>query len=231
MRSGQLVGCEALVRWLHPQRGLLMPGTFIRTAEETGLILPLGMWVLEEACRQLAEWRAAEPEWLRMTMSVNLSPKLFTQPDLVPQIQTVLERTGLPPDRLKLELTEGVLVENPQEAAAMLRDLRAMSIGICIDDFGTGYSSLAYLNRFAVDVLKIDRSFVATLGEGNERLDLVRNILRLAADLGLSVVAEGVETPEQRQFLADLDCEFMQGYHFCRPASAETIWRDLRPRA
>ncbi len=230
-RDAGVIGFEALVRWHHPERGLVYPDAFIRTAEETGLILPLGMWVLEEACRQLAEWRAAEPAWERLTMSVNLSPKLFTQPDLVPQIQTVLGRTGLPPDRLKLELTEGVLVENPQEAAAMLRDLRAMSIGICIDDFGTGYSSLAYLNRFAVDVLKIDRSFVATLGEGNERLDLVRNILRLAADLGLSVVAEGVETPEQRQFLADLDCEFMQGYHFCRPASAETIWRDLRPRA
>ncbi len=112
----------------------------------------------------------------------------------------------------------------------MLRDLRAMSIGICIDDFGTGYSSLSYLNRFAVDVLKIDRSFVAALGSGGERTDLVRNILRLAADLGLTVVAEGVETEEQQRFLTELDCEFMQGYHFCRPASAASIWHDLHAR-
>ena len=230
-RDGGVIGFEALVRWRHPERGLVYPDAFIRAAEETGLILPLGMWVLEEGCRQLAEWRAAEPVWRDLTVSVNLSPKLFSQPDLVAQIQAILERTGLPPDRLKLELTEGVLVENAQVAAEMLRALRAMAIGICIDDFGTGYSSLSYLNRFAVDVLKIDRSFVAALGEGGERVDLVRNILRLAADLGLSVVAEGVETPEQRRFLAELDCEFMQGYHFCRPAPPETIWRDLRPRA
>ena len=231
LRDNAVIGFEALVRWHHPERGLVYPEGFIRTAEETGLILPLGMWVLEEACRQLAEWRRLEPAWQGLTMSVNLSPKLFTQPHLVPQIQAILERSGLPPDRLKLELTEGVLIENPQTASDMLRELRAMSIGICIDDFGTGYSSLSYLNRFAVDVLKIDRSFVAALGDGGERLDLVRNILRLAADLGLSVVAEGAETPEQQRFLTELKCEFMQGYHFARPAPAAVVWTDLHSRA
>jgi len=230
LRDTRVIGFEALVRWHHPDRGLVFPDAFIRTAEETGLILPLGMWVLEEACAQLTRWRRAEPAWQHLTMSVNLSPKLFTQPNLVPQIRTILERTELPPEFLKLELTEGVLVENSQQASDMLRELRAMSIGICIDDFGTGYSSLSYLNRFAVDVLKIDRSFVAELGGSGERLELVRNILRLAADLGLEVVAEGVETEEQQRRLADLDCELMQGYHFCRPAPAEAIWRDLHAR-
>jgi len=231
LKTDQIDGFEALVRWHHPHNGLVTPDHFIPAAEETGLILPLGMWVLEEACRQLAAWRQEEPRWQRAWMSVNLSPKLFAQNDLVAQIRSALVRSGLPADRLKLEITEGVLVESPERAATMLAELREMGVGICIDDFGTGYSSLAYLDRFAVDVLKIDRSFIASLSGGSDRVDLVRNIIRLASDLGLHVVAEGVETAEQRRRLVHLDCELMQGFHFARPASAGSIWAEFRDRA
>ncbi len=230
LKTNQIEGFEALVRWHHPQDGLVLPDLFIPSAEETGLILPLGMWVLEQACRQLAEWHQAGSAWRRAWMSVNLSPKLFSQPDLVPQVRDTLERTGLPAQNLKLEITEGVLIESPERAAEMLRELRAMGVGICIDDFGTGYSSLAYLDRFAVDVLKIDRSFIASLSAGGDRVELVRNIIQLAMDLDLHVVAEGVETAEQRRRLANLDCELMQGFHFARPAPASSIWSDFHKR-
>jgi diguanylate cyclase (GGDEF)-like protein/PAS domain S-box-containing protein len=229
LRDSSPTGFEALVRWHHPERGLLLPATFITIAEETGTILPLGMWVLHEACRQLASWRQLDPGWKSLSMSVNLSPRLFSQPDLVRQVAETLAATGVPPHALKLELTEGLLIEDPEQAARMLRELRQMGVGICLDDFGTGYSSLSYLNRFAVDVLKIDRSFVHDLGEGSDKLELVRNILRLGADLGLTVVAEGVETAAQRRFLADLDCQLMQGFEFSRPLPAEEAWRLFHP--
>ncbi|GMU64972.1 MAG: hypothetical protein AMXMBFR36_12460 [Acidobacteriota bacterium] len=229
LRGNELTGFEALVRWHHPVRGLLLPAAFIGVAEDTGVILPLGMWVLEEACRQLAEWRRQEPRWVDLGVSVNLSPRLFGQPDLVRLVREALERTGLPARCLKLELTEGLLIEDPEEAGRMLRELRAMGIGICLDDFGTGYSSLSYLNRFAVDVLKIDRSFVRDLADGGDKLELVRNILRLGADLGLTVVAEGVETAEQRRFLAELDCRWMQGFEFSRPLPAGEAWGLFHP--
>jgi diguanylate cyclase (GGDEF)-like protein/PAS domain S-box-containing protein len=229
LRGNELTGFEALVRWHHPERGMLLPAAFIGVAEETGVILPLGMWVLEEACRQLAAWRAAEPRWRDLAVCVNLSPRLFGQPDLVRRVREALERTGLPARCLKLELTEGLLIEDPEEAGRMLRELRAMGVGICLDDFGTGYSSLSYLNRFAVDVLKIDRSFVRDLSDGGDKLELVRNILRLGADLGLTVVAEGVETAEQRRCLTELDCRWMQGFEFSRPLPAAEAWGLFHP--
>ena len=225
LRSRRLDGFEALVRWNHPERGQVLPAGFIGIAEETGTILPLGMWVLEEACRQAAEWRAAEPAWSELSISVNLSPRLFNQPDLVPRVAAILERTGLPARYLKLEITEGLLIEDPEEASRMIRQLRQMGVGICLDDFGTGYSSLSYLNRFAVDVLKIDRSFIRDLAAGGDKVELVRNIVRLAASLGLTVVAEGVETIEQRSTLDELDCELMQGYEFSRPLPAAEAWK------
>ncbi len=231
LRGERIIGFEALVRWRHPERGLVFPDDFIKVAEDTGQILPLGMWVVEEACRQLALWQAEEPRWRELEMSVNLSPKLFGQPDLVSKIRAILDRTGLPARCLKLEITEGVLVENLVEAAEMLAELRVMGIGICIDDFGTGYSSLSYLNRFVVDVLKIDRSFIAALDGSAERTDLVRNIIRIASDLGLHVVAEGVETEAQLQQLLDLDCELMQGFHHSRPAPPEEVWQRFRPKS
>ncbi len=230
LRTGTITGFEALVRWHHPERGLVEPARFIGAAEETGIIVPLGMWVLEEACRQLRVWREDDPAWSELTMSVNLSPKLFAQLHLVRDIVTLLERTGLPPRLLKLELTEGILVHNPQAANAMLKELRALGIGVCIDDFGTGYSSLSYLTSLNVDVLKIDRSFIHNMthgGGGTDGSEVVRNIVRLAAGLGLAVVAEGVETPDQREQLSAMDCEFVQGFHFSRPVDAGTVWRTL----
>jgi len=227
LKERTITGFEALVRWRHPQRGLVEPDGFIRAAEETGLIVPLGMWVLEEACRQIRKWRDSAPGWAGLIVSVNLSPKLFAQADLVGQIAATLERVRLPPTALKLEITEGLLVHNPQAANAMLKELRRMGVGVCIDDFGTGYSSLSYLTSFAVDVLKIDRSFIsnlATAGDGNE---LVRNIVRLAAGLGLAVVAEGVETDLQREQLEAMNCEFVQGFHFSRPIAPEAVERTL----
>ncbi len=227
LKKAEIIGFEALVRWHHPERGLVEPANFIAAAEETGIIVPLGMWVLEQACRQLHAWREADPAWAELTMSVNLSPKLFAQLHLVRDIIATLERSGLPPRLLKLELTEGILVHNPQAANAMLKELRALGIGVCIDDFGTGYSSLSYLTNLNVDVLKIDRSFINNLtnsGDGNE---MVRNIVRMAAGLGLAVVAEGVETLHQREQLEAMNCEFVQGFHFSRPVDADTVWRTL----
>ncbi|MBP1641654.1 MAG: diguanylate cyclase/phosphodiesterase with sensor(s) [Acidobacteria bacterium] len=226
-----LDGFEALVRWHHPERGLLLPASFIGVAEETGVILPLGMWVLEEACAQLARWRAEDPAWEALTMSVNLSPRLFAQPDLVRQVAAALERAGLPARCLKLEITEGLLIEDPDQARAMIQELRAMGVSICLDDFGTGYSSLSYLNRFAVDVLKIDRSFIRDLTSDGDKAELVKNIVRLAADLQLTVIAEGVETAEQRRRLEQLDCLWMQGYEFSRPVPPEDAWRIFHAEA
>ena len=198
----------------------------------TGIIVPLGMWVLGEACRQLHAWREADPVWAELTMSVNLSPKLFAQQHLVRDIVAELKRAGLPPRLLKLELTEGILVHHPQAANAMLKQLRALGIGVAIDDFGTGYSSLSYLTSLNVDVLKIDRSFIHKLSGGAEGGDgdgaeVVRNIVRLAAGLGLAVVAEGVETLDQRDQLDAMNCEFVQGFHFSRPVDAATVWESL----
>ena len=227
LKDDRITGFEALVRWNHPDRGLLEPIDFIAAAEETGIIVPVGMWVLKEACRQLRAWQEADPACGELDISVNLSPKLFAQAELVHEIRATLDRTGLAPRHLKLEITEGVLVHNPQAASAMLKQLRTLGIGVCIDDFGTGYSSLSYLTTFSVDVLKIDRSFIHNLAASGDDHELVRNIVRMAAGLGLTVVAEGVETVDQRDQLVEMNCEFVQGFHFSRPVNAETVWKKL----
>ncbi|HYO63538.1 MAG TPA: EAL domain-containing protein, partial [Pyrinomonadaceae bacterium] len=192
LETGEIRSFEALVRWRHPERGLISPAAFIPTAEETGLIVPLGRWVLLEACRQLREWQRVRPEQPALSVSVNLSSKQFTQPDLIAQIQQALHETGLSPSSLKLEITESVVMENIETAAAMLRELRALGVQLSIDDFGTGYSSLSYLHRFPIDTLKIDRSFVASMAENNENMEIVRTIIMLAHNLKMNVVAEGV---------------------------------------
>ena len=226
LRTGAIAGFEALVRWQHPQRGLVPPGDFIRVAEETGLILPLGSWVLGEACRQLRAWDAHLPDE-SLVMSVNLSGKQFSQPDLRREVSRVLEGTGIVPRRLKLEITESVLMEDPDAAAATLAALRAEGTQVCIDDFGTGYSSLSYLLRFPADTLKIDRSFVNDLSAGTQHWELVRTILALARNLGMDVIAEGVENDEQLARLDALECDYVQGYHLSRPVDAETAARLL----
>jgi diguanylate cyclase (GGDEF)-like protein/PAS domain S-box-containing protein len=219
--TGRTIGFEGLVRWQHPVRGLIAPVEFIPMAEETGLIVPLGQWVLHEACRQMQEWmlryRTIEP----LTISVNLSSKQFAQRDLIDQIRNVLRETSLDPRSLKLEITESLIMEDPIAAIAMIQQLRDLEIRASIDDFGTGYSSLSYLHRFPVDTLKVDRSFVSGMHENEEDREIVRTIVTLAHNLGLNVIAEGVETVDQMAHLKALNCEYAQGYLFSVPVPSE----------
>ncbi len=215
MGSGRVVGMEALVRWEHPERGLILPAEFVPLAEETALILPLGRWVLEEACRQGRAWQ--ELCECPLTMSVNLSAKQFQQPNLVAEISDVLEATGLKPRHLVLEITESVLMERASANISMLQGLKSLGVGLAIDDFGTGYSSLDYLKRFPVDVLKIDRSFVNELGQSTVDTAIVQTVIDLAGALHLEPVAEGVETAAQASHLRDMGCRIYQGHYFAKP--------------
>jgi EAL domain-containing protein (putative c-di-GMP-specific phosphodiesterase class I) len=219
---GYPTGAEALVRWRHPRRGLVSPAEFIPLAEETGLILPLGQWVLESACTRLASW-GARPCTARLTMAVNVSARQFRHPDFVRQVLAVLERTGADPRRLKLELTEGLLIDNVEETVARMIALKAQGVGFSLDDFGTGYSSLAYLKRLPLDQLKIDQSFVRDVLAGGNDATIARTIITLGKSLGLAVIAEGVETEAQRDFLAQHQCDAFQGYLFSRPLAADLI--------
>jgi EAL domain-containing protein (putative c-di-GMP-specific phosphodiesterase class I) len=217
LRTRRLVGFEALVRWSHPQRGLVSPDLFVGVAEETGLIVPIGWSVLDQACRQMSAWQARFPSDPPLHMCVNLSSRQFLQQDLVRRIACLLDDTGLPPPALKLEITESAIMDDPKSAAAMLAQLRSLGIRVSIDDFGTGYSSLSYLHRFPIDTLKIDRSFVNRMDVAEENTEIVRAIVTLAHNLDMDVVAEGVETPAQLERLQSLACEFGQGYLFFRP--------------
>lgn len=214
--SRGITGAEALVRWQHPHRGLLPPSEFISRTEEIGLILPLGGWVLETACSQLAIW-SLQPETAQLNLAVNVSPRQFCQPDFVEQIISILDRTGANPERLKLELTESVLVRNMEETIAKMMALKARGVGFALDDFGIGYSSLYYLKRLPLDWLKIDRSFVRDVLTDNNNATIVRAIVLLAKSMGLAVIAEGVETLAQKDFLATHGCGAYQGYLFSRP--------------
>lgn len=221
LATGGLRGFEALVRWQHPQRGLIPPMKFIPIAEETGLIIQIGQWVLGEACRQMRQWQELATTDELLTMNVNLSSKQFMQPDLLEQIQLALAETGLEACSLKLEITESVVMENIETATRTLEQLRALGVELSIDDFGTGYSSLSYLQRFPVSTLKVDRSFISRITESAETTEIVRTIMKLAQTLGMDVVAEGVETEQQRAQLSALECEFGQGYYFARPMDAD----------
>ncbi|MBK3401016.1 MULTISPECIES: EAL domain-containing protein [Methylobacterium] len=214
---GRLVGFEALVRWSHPSRGLVPPGAFIPLAEETGLIVPLGEWVLRAACREAAGW--AHP----LKVAVNLSPRQFQQADLPERVRAILAETGLPPERLEIEITETVIINDMARALTVLRRLKALGIGIAMDDFGTGYSSLATLQAFPFDKIKIDRSFVSQLEQRPSAAVIVRAVLGLGRSLGIGVVAEGVETDGQMRFLAEEGCEEMQGYLFGKPQPVERL--------
>jgi len=214
--ESQPTGAEALVRWQHPQRGLVFPDAFIPLAEETGLILPLGQWVLESACAQLAKW-SGESHFAHLCLAVNISARQLHQPDFVGQVQAALERTGVDPRRLRLELTESLFVGNMDDTTAKMTALSARGVHFVLDDFGTGYSSLYYLKRLPLHWLKIDRSFVTDVLTDANDAAIARTIVALAQSLGLAVVAEGVETQEQREFLARNGCREFQGYLFSRP--------------
>jgi diguanylate cyclase (GGDEF)-like protein len=223
LASGRIIGFEALVRWQHPLRGLISPIKFIPVAEETGAIVPLGEWVLEEACRQLRLWEEMFDFDQPLIMSVNLSGKQFAQPDLVDRIQAILAATGLSAKSLKLEITESVVMDDVESAIAVLKQMKALNVKLGIDDFGTGYSSLSYLSRFPTDTLKVDKSFVGLMeleSEG-ENVAIVRTIVALAHALGMDVIAEGVETAAQLARLRAIGCEYGQGYFFAKPLPSE----------
>lgn len=219
--SGEVVGFEALVRWADPERGLVPPSEFIPLAEETGLIVPMGEWVLRQACRQAATWRRERPGDAPVVVWVNLSPRQFHRADVVGQVSSVLEETGVDPRCLGLEITESVVMDGAEATIETLRRLRALGVRLAIDDFGKGYSSLGYVKRFPVDVLKIDCSFVEGLREHPEDLAIVQAVITLGQSLGMKVVAEGVETVEQLDVLRGLGCDYGQGYHFARPMPGE----------
>ncbi len=221
LQTQKVAGFEALVRWLHPDRGMVSPGEFIPCMEETGLIVPVGMVVLKQACQQLKIWQ--QQGWQDLTMSVNLSVRQFACPTLLADIDQVLTETAINPACLKLEITESAIMDNAEIAIVLTKHLRSRQIQISVDDFGTGYSSLGYLHRFPVDTLKIDRSFVHQIQSGSRNYQVVNTIIILSHQLGLAVIAEGIETEEQHQWLQQLGCEFGQGYLFSKPLPAAEI--------
>ncbi len=222
--TGAVQGVEALIRWMHPTRGLLPPGDFIAAAEETGLIVPMGMWVLDEACRQTAAWRREHARAAGLWVSVNLSTRQLLESDLVVQVAEVLDRNGLDPSALVLEITEGSLLQGVAETIEKLRDLKGLGVRLAIDDFGTGSSSLGHLRQFPIDVLKIDKSFVDEIAtSGSEGPALVRAIVELANTLQLETVAEGIEEIDQLTQLRSAGCVSGQGFLFARPLQADAV--------
>jgi EAL domain-containing protein (putative c-di-GMP-specific phosphodiesterase class I) len=223
LNSGAIICAEALIRWRHPEHGLVSPDKFIPIAEETGFIVRIGDWVLEQACRALSDWRAQGIQPPRL--SVNISPRQFRQPGLAERIRLILERQGVDAHQIDLEVTESALMDQPDLAARILQELKSMGLGIVIDDFGTGYSSLAYLKTFPIDKLKIDRSFVRDLHTDNSDREITLAVIALSHNLGLKVVAEGVENPEQLEFLKHHHCDSVQGFFYSEPKPAG-VFRD-----
>jgi diguanylate cyclase (GGDEF)-like protein/PAS domain S-box-containing protein len=220
------MGVEALIRWQHPEQGLVPPDRFISVAEESGLIIPIGAWVLEEACRQLRSWRESGESGPAGRMEVNLSARQVDHPELVATVERILEQTGLPPENLTLEITESALMRDAVSALQVLQALKTIGVALAIDDFGTGYSSLSYLQRFPLDILKVDKSFVNELGL-DQGTEIVAAVINLAHALGLNVVAEGVETEEQLTCLQQLGCDYAQGYLFSKPVPASQLAEGL----
>ena len=229
------VGVEALIRWHHPEQGMVSPGRFIPVAEESGLIIPIGAWVLEEACGQLCRWhdRGATGPW--GSVEVNLSARQIDDPRIVATVESVLARTGLPPAQLTLEITESAIMRDAASALVVLQSLKKIGVLLALDDFGTGYSSLSYLQRFPLDIVKVDRMFVEQLGRGTGGDEIVASVVQLAHALGLEVVAEGVETEHQLELLGSLECDLAQGFLFSRPVPAGELQgllgRQLSPTA
>ncbi len=223
LETEKIIGFEALLRWQHPQHGLVFPDSFIPLAEETGLIIPIGYWVLGEACRQMRAWQIQFPADPPLTISVNLSTKQFLQPGLIEQINQIMQETDLEGSNLKLEITESVLMENIQSATFMLLQLQQMNIQLHLDDFGIGYSSLSYLHRFPTNALKIDRSFITKIGANGENSEIIQAIITLAQNLNIDVVAEGVETVEQIAQLRAMKCKYAQGYFFSQPLDSNSV--------
>ncbi|MFL6449895.1 MAG: putative bifunctional diguanylate cyclase/phosphodiesterase [Bryobacteraceae bacterium] len=224
LRSRKLIGFEALVRWRHPKRGLISPDEFVSLAEETGLIVPLGDWVLDQACRQISLWRQEIPGADALTMHVNMASAQIGRQDTPVRVHDCLQRHRLPPEALHLEITESSVIQKPDLTARVLERLRRANVQVWLDDFGTGHSSLSSLHQFALSGLKIDRSFVQQMGDSSSGL-ITRAILGLSQNLGLQVTAEGIETARQADELEGLGCEFGQGYYFSKPLPTSTAAR------
>jgi diguanylate cyclase (GGDEF)-like protein/PAS domain S-box-containing protein len=227
METREMAGFEALLRWQHPVRGLTSPEDFIPLAEQTGMIMPMGRWALAEGCRQMQEWRGAHPACEALWLSVNLSSRQFLHPQLVQEIHDVLNETGFPPDRLRLEITESVIMDDPTAVGQVLQRLRDAGIRVAVDDFGTGYSSLAYLHRLPLDTLKIDRSFVHQMNADPALEAVIRTVISLSGSLRLDTVAEGVETDEEAAALERMGCRFGQGFLFSHPLAPDAAGRLL----
>ncbi|MGH9604748.1 MAG: sensor domain-containing phosphodiesterase [Terracidiphilus sp.] len=219
----RIVGLEALIRWVHPDRGIIPPMDFIPLAEETGMILPIGDWGLSEACNQIQEWCREDPRQDSLRVCVNLSAQQFSREGLTDHVEALLSRAGVSSRQLGLELTESSLMSDMRTSLEVLGDLRRLGVSLLVDDFGTGYSSLNYLHSFPFDILKIDRSFVGRIAEGDQALQIVRTIVELARFMGMDVVAEGIETCEQYALLRNLGCRYGQGFLFSRPLPADQI--------
>ncbi|HEY9818890.1 MAG TPA: EAL domain-containing response regulator [Candidatus Obscuribacterales bacterium] len=218
LQTGELVGAEALIRWHDPQRGLVPPNDFIPLAESTGVIIPIGRWVLQTACQQAVTWQ--EQHMPPIKLAVNISGAQFNRPDLIPEITQVLDHTGLSPQYLSLELTESLLVQNVESTINTLNELHARGLQVSVDDFGTGYASLGYLQHFSFNTLKLDRCFVKQVNQNTKNAAIVMALIQMAHSLDLDVIAEGVETEDERDFLAMHRCDAMQGYLFSRPLPA-----------
>ena len=225
LTSGEMTGAEALIRWSSPDRGLVYPEQFVSMAEESGLIVPIGRWVLREACRQVQAWLDAGLRAL--PVAVNTSAVEFRHADFLEGVAQILKETGLAPRYLELELTESVLMHDAESSVSVLESLKAMGVRLAVDDFGTGYSSLSYLRRFPIDTLKIDRSFVGDIATNADDSTIVSAVIAMGRTLGQRVIAEGVETQEQLTFLRTRQCDEGQGFHFSRPLPAEDFARLL----
>jgi diguanylate cyclase (GGDEF)-like protein len=227
LSESRLTGFEALLRWNHPVRGLVLPAKFIPVAEDTGVIVPIGTWVLHEACRQLRRWDEEFPAARDLVVNVNLSARQCTHPDLLQEVRRILDDTGVAPSRLKLEITEGVVLEHSEVVGNVLRELRTLGVQLGLDDFGMGYSALSYLQNFPFQTIKIDRAFVSDMESGSNT-EIIRAIVTLAEGLAMDVTAEGIETADQVNRLQGLSCEFGQGYYFDKPLTSEHARTILR---
>jgi EAL domain-containing protein (putative c-di-GMP-specific phosphodiesterase class I) len=224
LQTSSLVGFESLIRWNHPKLGLIYPGSFISIAEETGLILPITQLIAQQACEDLCQWQGQLKDQLKLTMNINISSKHFLSPTLLDDIKQILDKTGMPPEQLKLEITETALMEDADETIRLVHRLKDFGLKLVIDDFGTGYSSLSYLQRLPIETLKVDRSFVSRIStETDGNRNIVEAIISLAHRLDMIVVAEGVETEEQFAILLEMNCQLGQGYLFSKPLSKPKV--------
>lgn len=219
--TGLITGVEALIRWINPEVGIIGPGNFLSQAEENGLIMPLGDWVLLEACRANKSWQ--DQGYQAITMAVNVSPKQFSHPQFVDHVEKILNESGLDPKYLELEITEMTMMDNVESSSNKLNKIRSLGVKLCIDDFGTGYTSISYLKKFPINILKIDQSFIKGIPQNQNDLAITSAIIALGHNMGMQVVAEGVETAEQLQYLIDHNCDIIQGYYFSRPLPEQKI--------